>query len=255
MHGTEPRLTPSRLKLGMLGAVAITLVACTRAAGGATPGIETAAPAQTTATSAPVSSEVIVSESPSMDAGEFWARFGGGENAESYDSLGSIIRAADLVVVGEVTEFRDGRRIVFPETNETMYMVEVRVRVDDTLRGSLISPDDAPGTVVVETSIGFGPNPLAMAELEASTPVGSRVVLFLLNTNAAADRNGSPPDAPYRGEIYYLLPNGTQSAITDVAGAAGIGPGAEDWPWLAKFKGQPFDRVVQEIQTAASNAP
>jgi hypothetical protein len=248
----------SMKKWTMLGGFVLALAACTRApGGGATEPIETSAPTQSPVVESPASPEAVVSApAPTLlDPGQFWDRIGGGENAPSYDSLGSLIRDADLVVVGVVTEFRDGRRIVFPETGETMYTAEVRVRVSDTLRGTLISPDDVPGTVVVETSIGFGPNPHAMAELGASTPVGNRVVLFLVNTNAAADRNGSPPDAPYRGEIYYLLPNGTQAAIWDEAGTANVGPGSEATPWLAKFKGQPFDRVVRDIQAAASTVP
>jgi hypothetical protein len=190
-----------------------------------------------------------------MDAGEFWAQIGiRGENVESYDSLRSLINATDLVAVGTVIEFREGRRITFPETGETLYMAEVRVRVSDTLRGSLISPDDGPGTVVVETSMGFFPDPPRLATLDASTPIGSRVVLFLVNATAAAVRQGFSPDAPYAGETYYLLPNGVQAAIRDESGVAGIGPGAEAWPWLAKFKGQSFDRVVRDIQAAASTA-
>ena len=242
----------------MLAGLALTLAACTRASGGgAVEPNQTIVPTQSPVTQPSASTEAIdpVPAPTLFDRAQFWAQFGGGENAELYDSLGSIIRATDLVVVGEVTEFREGRQIVFPETNETMYMVEVRVRVDDALRGSLISPDDAPGTVVVETSIGFGPNPHAMADLGSSFPVGNRVVLFLVNTNAAADRNGSPPDAPYRGEIYYLLPNGTQAAIWDEAGTAGVGPGSEATPWLAKFKGQPFDKVVRDIRATASSVP
>lgn len=167
-----------------------------------------------------------------------------------------MIRDADLVAVGVVTEFRDGRRMFFPETNETVYMAEVRVRVSDTLRGTLISPDDAPGTVVVETSIGFGPNPSLFAGLDASAPIGSRVVLFLVNKEADAVRRGSPPDAPYRGEAYYYgLSNGIQASIRDEAGTAGVGPGAEAAPWLAKIKDRPFDRVVRDIRAAASSAP
>lgn len=191
-----------------------------------------------------------------MDSGEFWAHIGGrGENVESFDSLGSLIRDADLVVVGEVTEFRDGRRIVFPETGETIYTAEVRVRVSDTLRGSPISPSNSPGTVVVETSMGFLPDPSRLAALEASTPIGSRVILFLVNKSADAVRHGFSPDAPYAGEIYYFLRNGVQSAIRDDAGTAGIGPGAENPPWLAKLKGRPFDKVVSDIRAAASSAP
>ncbi len=190
-----------------------------------------------------------------MDPGEFWAQIGGrGENVESFDSLGSLIRDADLVAVGVVTEFREGRRIAFPETGETIYMAEVLVRVSDTLRGSPITPSDSPGTVVVETSMGFSPDPSRLAALEASTPIDSHAVLLLVNKSADAVRHGFSPDASYADETYYLLRNGVQSAIRD-EGAAGIGPGAEDWPWLAKFEDQPFDRVVRDIQTAASNAP
>lgn len=255
MRDIESRRHRSTKKWATLGALACMLTACSRA-GGAAPGIETAVTTQSTITPAPASPEVFVSASPSMDPGEFWAQVGGrGENIESFDSLGSLIRDADLVAVGVVTEFREGRRIAFPETGETIYMAEVLVRVSDTLRGSPISPSDSPGTVVVETSMGFFPDPSRLAELEASTPIGSRVVVFLVNKSADAVLHGFSPDAPYAGETYYLLRNGVQSAIRDDAGAAGIGPGAEDWPWLAKFKGQTFDRVVRDIQAAASTAP
>ena len=208
MHGTEAPMNRSMKKWAIVGGFALTLAACTRAPGGGpTEPIQTASPTPSPAIQSPASPEVVVSApAPTVLApGEFWDRIGGGENAPSFDSLGSMIRDADLVVVGVVTEFRDGRRMFFPETNETAYMAEVRVRVSDTLRGTLISPDDAPGTVVVETSIGFGPNPSLFAGLDASAPIGSRVVLFLVNEEADAVRRGSPPDAPYRGEAYYYV--------------------------------------------------
>lgn len=246
-------------KWAIVGGFALTLAACTRAPGGGpTTPIETAAPTQSPAIQSPASSEAVASApAPTVLApGAFWDRIGGGEHAPSYDSLGSMIREADLVVVGEVTAFREGRQIVYAETNETGYMAEVRVRVSDTLRGTLISPDDAPGTAVLETSMGFGPNPGLLAELDASTPIGSRVVLFLVNEEADAVRRGSPPDAPYRGvDYYYVLSNGNQAVIRDEAGGAGVGPRAEDTPWLTKMKGRPFDRVVRDIRAAASSVP
>lgn len=187
-----------------------------------------------------------------MNPGEFWASIGGGENAETFESLAAVIRASDLVAVGTVREFRDGRRIFFSETGETMYQAEVRVRVDEILHGSLISPRDDPGTVVVETSLGFAPNPSRLAALQASAPVGNRVILFLLNINAASARNGDAPDRPYLGEIYYFAPNGIQDAIWDAGGAAAIGSGAEAYPWLVRLKGQPFDGIVRDIRAAAA---
>lgn len=259
MSGTEAPIKQSMKNWAMLGGFVLALAACTRAPGGpATEPIETAAPTQSPISQSSTSPEALASApAPTVLApGAFWDRIGGGEHAPSYDSLRSMIREADLVVVGEVTAFREGRQIVYAETNETGYMAEVWVRVSDTLRGTLISPDDAPGTAVMETAMGFGPNPGLLAELDASTPIGSRVVLFLVNEEADAVRRGAPPDAPYRGvNYYYVLSNGNQAVIRDEAGVAGVGPRAEDKPWLTKIKGRLFDQVVKDIRAAASSLP
>jgi hypothetical protein len=241
----------------VIAAIVLTLAACTSAAGGATPGVRTPAPTETPSAQPPVTPSAIASAPASTlkDAGAFWTRIGGGENAETFDSLRSMIGASDLVMVGVVTEFRSGRQIAFPETGETMYMAEVRLRVSDTIRGSLRSPNDDPGSVVVETSFGFSPDPSRLSAMEASTPVGSRVVLFLGNKAADAVRHGFPPDAPYAGETYYFLLNGVQAAISDDAGIVAISPGAEDWPWLTGIKGRAFDRVVRDIKATSSATP
>ena len=259
MHATETPPNGRKVLWLSLTVLAIATAGCTREpggapAGGATPRPETPAPSQSVSAASPEAS--VSAPTPAvMDPGEFWDRIGGGENRESFDSLGSIIRATDVVVVGTVSEFREGRQIKFPETGETMYMAEVRVEVSETLRGRLISPSDGPGTIVIESSVGFSPNPHYLAELEASTPIDSRVVLFLWNTNAAAARNGSSPDAPYLGEVYYILFNGAQGVIRDEAGTAAIGPGAEALPWLAKFKGRSFDQVIKDVRAETARAP
>lgn len=190
-----------------------------------------------------------------MTPGEFWASVGGGENAETFESLAAVVRASDLIAVGSIKEVRDGRRIFFPETGETTYQAEVRVQVDEILHGTLTSPTDDPGTVVVEASLGFGPNPSRLAALQANAPVGKPVVLFLLNINADSARHGFGADRPYLGEIYYFALNGIQDAIWDDGEATAIGPGGEAWPWLTKLRGQPFERVVRDIRATAAAEP
>lgn len=200
----------------------------------------------------------VIPAPPRLDSGQFWAAIGGGdEMSQSFGTLDALVRSTDVAVVGEVTDFREGRTINFPETGETMYLAEVRVRVEQTLGGKVISPAAEPGIVVVETAfLGFSPDPSRLAEVKASAPIGSRVILFLVNNEADADRHGSPADAPYRGEGFvYSLPHGVQAVIRDESGTARIGIGADEVSWLTSFDGRSFDLVARDIKTAASAVP
>lgn len=175
--------------------------------------------------------------------------------SQEFGTLDAVLESTDVAVVGEVTNFREGRAITFPETGESMYLAEVRVGLEETLRGKVVSPEAEPGVVVIESSfLGFSPNPSRLAEVTSSAPIGSRVLLFLVNVEADADRHGSPADAPYRGGDYlYVVPHGVQAVIRDESGVARIGPGAEDVPWLASLEGRSFDEVVREIKTKTSS--
>ena len=184
-----------------------------------------------------------------MAPGDFWNYVGGIDQVETYDSLESIIDAADLIVVAEVVGFQDGRQIEFPESGETMYTAEVHARVTQALQGTPVTPPGEADTIVVETSYGFSPDPAAVAALNASTPVGARMVLFLVNKTADAERSTAPPDAPFLGpEHLYLLLRGDQAAIRDEDGTARIGPGESTPAWVADLDGQQFDDVVREIE-------
>lgn len=235
-------------------AAVVLVSACTTTGGGApitapavsiaptvTPDLPSSSPAQ-----APARPHVL-----SVDSGEYWRIVGGGgEMSQRFGTLPSLAAATDLVVVGTVVDLREGREIAFSESGETMYLAELRVAVDDVLRGSLISPPDEPGVAVVETSfLGFARNPEQLAQMQASTPVGSRVVLFLVNAEADADRRGAPDHPPYRtADHVYVLPNGIDAVVRDDGGNVAVDPGSDAPGWLVELQGRRFVDAVRSIR-------
>lgn len=198
--------------------------------------------------------ETAIPQVGPVDEDTFWAMVGGDAHVETFDSLKQIIASSDLIVVGEVVEFREGRRILIPETGDTMLMGEIRIKSAEVLRGRVESPPDSPGIVVVEAIAGFSTDPSPFAVLDASTPVGRRVVVLLLNKADDAVRRGFPPDAPYAGKNYYALLNGIQAVVRDDAGSAAVGYRAHEWAWLEGLKGRPFDDVLETIRAEVSGA-
>ena len=245
---TSMRSIRRRLPL-LIAATMFAASACT-ALPGASPTMspsEEVPPTPTTAPSTAPSETATAVET--MAPGDFWSYVGGVDQVETYDSLDAIIGAADLIVITEIVDVREGRQIEFPESGETMYMAELRARVTDVLQGTPVTPSDEGDTIIVEKSYGFSPAPDRLSLLEASAP-SSRVVLFLVNKAADAVRHGFEPDAAYAGEEFYLLLRGDQAAIRDEQGTAKIGPGESTPEWVDDLDGRSFDEVVSMIEDA-----
>lgn len=201
----------------------------------------------------PAQTNIISPPPGAIGATEFWEYVGGTDLVEAYDSLEAMTRASDLVLAGSVSEVRDGRRIVIPETGETVYTAEILVDVASRIRGVPISEDPS-GRVVAEVSYGFSPNPERLATLQASAPIGGRVILFLVNKAADAARRGLP-DTPGADQRHYALLRGDQAAIRDQSGTARAGRGVESYPWLAALDGSKFEKVLETIAAVSSTLP
>lgn len=251
----------TRLTWAVTAVAAAALVAACTTTGGAAAGT---APASSTAPSVTPSPSSLPPaqvpdrpEVPNVEAGEFWRIVGGdNEMSQRFSTLPSLAAAADVVVVGTVAGLREGREVAFSESGETMYLAELRVAVDEVLHGNLISSPDEPGVAVVETSFqGFAPNPEQLAQMRESTPVGSRVVLFLVNAEADADRRGAPDDAPYRtADHVYVLPNGTEAVVRDDGGTVAVGPGPDAPRWQVELQGRRFDDAVRSIRETVARS-
>lgn len=247
-------------RLTWVVAVAALFAACTTA-GGAAPDTAPASSSPLPITHSPTSSLAARvldrPDVPGVEAGEFWRIVGGdNEMSQPFGTLPSLAAAADVVVVGTVAGLRKGREVAFSESGETMYLAELRVAVDEVLRGNLISPPEEPGVAVVETSfLGFAPNPEQLAQMRESTPVGSRVVLFLVNAEADADRRGAPDDAPYRtADHVYVLPNGTEAVLRDDGGTVAVDPGPDAPKWQVELQGRRFGDAVRSIRETVTRS-
>ena len=228
-----------------------TSAACTADAGVQVPARTSQGSPSETAALEPTPSALGSADAPpeSLGVAEFWEYVGGTDLVESYDSLAAMVEASDLVVDGIVSEFRDGRRIQIPGTGETLYEAELVIDMTASLHGEPV-PTGSPHTVTVEWSYGFAKSPSRLAALQASAPIGSRVVLFLVNEAADAARHGIP-DTPGADSGYYLLLRGDQAAIWDEGGIARAGRGVESQPWLAGLDGAPFEKVLDAVASVS----
>lgn len=123
--------------------------------------IEGAQPAADAPTSAPTLMPVRISAS--------WAM--------SYDSVGSIAEAADVIVVGTVTgidSVTDDRRQA-GAVDAPLVFTDFRIRVDETLKGSTA------GTLLVHQTGGISGDAIVEIEDDPLLQAGEQYVLFLLN--------------------------------------------------------------------------
>lgn len=182
---------------------------------------------------------------------QFWFMMGGGvDMIATYNSHGSAVKAADLVIVGTLQRFEKGPVLKLTDQGDVAYTYHLTVKVGSVIKGAVISPLDGPGTVVVGAIHGSSWDEARFQALAASGTVGDRIVLFLYNPVADAARKGAPTGDIGRGAEIYVMLNGSDAWIRDNHGVAEVYDGEGSSAWMTAMGGQPFDDVVQTITAA-----
>lgn len=110
--------------------------------------------------------------------------------AMSYDSVGSIAEAADVIVVGTVTGV-DGvteDRRQAGAVDASLVFTDFRIRVDETLKGSTA------GTLLVHQTGGISGDTIVEIEDDPLLQAGEQYVLFLLNGSGGTFMVAGGPD-------------------------------------------------------------
>jgi len=226
--------------------LATVLAGCTVSSAGSssTPGTEIATP-RTDASpgGAPGAQETNVSASPYTPV-DFWAGVApGGFNDEHYDSLDQMTKAADLVMVGTVTQIRqDPSRHTGLSPSDGAF-AQLDFNVEEVLSGA--PQVSSSGAIIVEL---FMTDPGQYDRFSAGLPT-ERVLIFLRNKAVEAKQNGWPDEGPDTGHLYYRVVS-DQGIVRDVDGLA-VAPDDEGG-FLSDINLKTFDEVVAAIRGAGS---
>lgn len=140
-------------------------------------------------------------------------------DAPAYQSLGALVAASDVIVVGDVVDVTQGRRITAPETPEAAFVTQyVELRVDAVLRG------EAGATVVVEEIVSLGDGTPVEVDGQPASSTGERLLLFLRDgaTDGAESADERTAFAAVNGQGRYEL-----SPSNEIVGPAALLP--VDW--------------------------
>lgn len=170
----------------------------------------------------------------------FWDLISSGAGPDEIVSMKAGIQEADVVVVGRITALHPGEHVAgYAVTRATLTL-------DEILKGEPQTP--VIGTVTLQLP------PVEEPWLAEETMPAHRNLLFLFYVPAFLERLGQP-EKEQAEELYdYILMNGSQAVIREIAGMARdiLIPPDERFP--AEFEGQPFDEVVARARRLAERS-
>lgn len=113
-------------------------------------------------------------------------------SATAYQSLGALVAASDLIVVGQAITEAPGRAISAPNDPDASLVTHlIGVRIDEVIRGQ------PSGTLTVEEVVALPDGTPVRVDGQPATQVGERLLLFLVR--------GDPYVAVVNGQGRYTL--------------------------------------------------
>jgi hypothetical protein len=180
-----------------------------------------------------------------------WIRFGFGSGAlefETFDSLESMVRSADVTLLGTVEPGQFGKRYVDSAPGEKP-MVDVdmvlKIRVDAVLAGEVFD-----GSTTIKLVMG----PYDTEEI-SQTPwkplIGSQAIFSLRRTGArVVSQWGTAPADPeaLATHTYHVVYSG--GLLNEAADETTRAPWAEKFGWIRQVVRRPFKDVLASIRAA-----
>ncbi|GAA4760000.1 hypothetical protein GCM10023350_52730 [Nocardioides endophyticus] len=168
-----------------------------------------------------------------------------GWEVESYGSLASLVRSADLVALGTVVAVKPGPTWVESEGDETMTseITAYTVELTDVLSGKPVG--STPGRITLE----FGPN--SPDAVEGRTAVVGESSLFILRRKGApipSIGRLEPMKQDFAREVYRVV--NSMGVIADVDGAAALPLGDPDQAWAEELERGSFAEALEHVRAA-----
>jgi hypothetical protein len=174
---------------------------------------------------------------------QFWlAMVSGDPQAVVYPTKEAMVKDAEVIVVGAVEAIEPGRALS-GGAELTAYMVNVSVRVDEVVKGSVVSSKD--GYLTLETLAGVSNQfPTELFDRLVRSRSSQRGLLMLVSRDEWLVRTGAPEGTPGGGrDLYKLL--GGQAFSREVADRTSPSPFVS---WADQERGRPFADVVRETR-------
>lgn len=174
-----------------------------------------------------------------------WAQFRmTGLEAEQFANLRSMVRSANVTVLGTVLSGGPGERINDAEGSDvdTEVMIDLEVRVDEVLAGTL-------GKNSETVTVTFGPVPAADVSPAMWRPVvGEQSIFALRRAGAAIPGLAKKDPRVFAQNIYYVV---YSKGLIDEEADKTAFPTADQDGFARKLRGQDFDTTLQQVRAAA----